>query len=455
MAQRCHVVATCRTGSLSTLQEIGLGEDSFQILEVPTWSTDEGQKLCSTLGKGLDESEFDGSPVSLTVGFKRQRDVYSRLSHDGKCGIRAVKLLYEAGLLTKALPLPVELVRRTACSILKASDFHSGWTEVLASRLAIQQSGAVSAYEATLEMVVCDFPCSGPEKLELLGRLQEIFCSSQDAMYACLAGVSLFLSGHEPLAFGLWTRAIEIDPTYAKAYSNRGAAFTDKGDEDRAIEDLTKAIQLDPKYVAAYYNRGVASTNKGDDDRAIGDYTKAIQLDPTLTKAYCNRGFVLCAKGAHDRAIEDYTKAIQLDPTAASGYYNRGVAFGGKGDEDRAIADFTMAIELDPTDADAYCNRGVAFATKGNHSRAIEEYTMAIELDPTDPEAYFNRGVSFAKEGSEDHAIENYTKAIELDPTCAKAYYNRGIAFDDKGDNELAIEDYTKAIELEPSLDKK
>ena len=44
--------------------------------------------------------------------------------------------------------------------------------------------------------------------------------------------------------------------------------------------DYNQAIQLNPKYGRAYVNRGSAWGNKGDLDRAIADYNQAIRLDP-------------------------------------------------------------------------------------------------------------------------------------------------------------------------------
>ncbi len=63
------------------------------------------------------------------------------------------------------------------------------------------------------------------------------------------------------------------------AYFNRGNAYDDLGQYQRAIQDYTRAIQLDPDLAQAYYNRGIVYYNLGEYQRAIQDYDKACSLD--------------------------------------------------------------------------------------------------------------------------------------------------------------------------------
>ena len=43
--------------------------------------------------------------------------------------------------------------------------------------------------------------------------------------------------------------------------------------------DYTKTLELNPEYTDVYINRGVAYSERKEYDRAIADYTKAIELD--------------------------------------------------------------------------------------------------------------------------------------------------------------------------------
>jgi tetratricopeptide (TPR) repeat protein len=130
----------------------------------------------------------------------------------------------------------------------------------------------------------------------------------------------------------------------------------------------------------AYIDRGNAFYNKRDYDRAIADYTQAIQLDPKLVKGYINRGLVFANKGDNDRAIADLNQATQLDPKSALAYINRGNSFINKGDTDSAIADFNQAIQLDPKSAH---ERGIdqVLATLQQKSQAQSTFARQRALE--------------------------------------------------------------------------
>ena len=137
----------------------------------------------------------------------------------------------------------------------------------------------------------------------------------------------------------------------AIAFSNRGVAYADEGDLDRAIDDYSEAIRLDPKSAHAYNGRGNAYARKGDIDGAIADYGEAIRVDPMYANAYNGRGNAYARKGDLDRAIAEYGEAIRVDPKYDTAYYNRGRARFYQGATADAEADLRQAAALDPADA--------------------------------------------------------------------------------------------------------
>ena len=71
--------------------------------------------------------------------------------------------------------------------------------------------------------------------------------------------------------------------------------------------------------MSAYFNRGSAWANKGEFDRAIADYDQAIQLDPKNTKAYYFRGMVWEKKRSLQAALADFKMHAQLAPSDRDG----------------------------------------------------------------------------------------------------------------------------------------
>lgn len=218
---------------------------------------------------------------------------------------------------------------------------------------------------------------------------------------------------HEKL-IEYYTRSIELNPGFAEAHNNRGAAYGRKGMFGDAIRDCSRAIELRPGYMEAYYNRGRAYNEIGDYESAIRDFTKVIECKPGFAEAYNYRGLAHGRKGMLNDAVRDCTAAIELKPDFAEAYSNRGLAFSGKGEHDLAVRDFSTAIRLKPDFAEAYNNRGRAFGAKREHDQAIRDYTMAVGLNPDFAEAYNNRAVSYFNLEQYDLAWADVKRCREL-----------------------------------------
>jgi Flp pilus assembly protein TadD len=63
-------------------------------------------------------------------------------------------------------------------------------------------------------------------------------------------------------------------------YFNRGLAFKVLGRLDDAHRDYTKAIEVDPSFAPAYANRGNVRILRNDVPGGMADFRKALALDP-------------------------------------------------------------------------------------------------------------------------------------------------------------------------------
>ncbi len=87
--------------------------------------------------------------------------------------------------------------------------------------------------------------------------------------------------------------AVSRNKNYLLAYNNRAILLGKHRNFNQAIEDLTTAISLKPDYAEAWYNRGVAYYQMGEKEKACGDWQKAAKLGFEQARAnivqYCSR----------------------------------------------------------------------------------------------------------------------------------------------------------------------
>jgi Flp pilus assembly protein TadD len=159
----------------------------------------------------------------------------------------------------------------------------------------------------------------------------------------------------------LWDDVINKYPDLKDAFCNRGSAYGELGQWDKAVVDYSRMIEIDPKDRDGYYSRGVAYANLGQWEKAIANYSRAIEIDPKYPVAYYNQGIAFYNLREMDKAIANYSRAIEVDPNYALAYSNRGVAYAAQGQWEKAVTDFSKTIEIDPDDTKAYYNRDIAY----------------------------------------------------------------------------------------------
>ena len=79
-------------------------------------------------------------------------------------------------------------------------------------------------------------------------------------------------------AYSDYTKAIELDEKFEKAWLNRGNVLSRQGRLEEAIEDYGVAITHNPEYAAAYYNRAIARQKEKKSVEACQDLNKAESL---------------------------------------------------------------------------------------------------------------------------------------------------------------------------------
>ncbi len=110
-------------------------------------------------------------------------------------------------------------------------------------------------------------------------------------------------------------------------YIERAVERLQKGEMNKALNDLNKAIEFDSLSFVSFYYRGVINSLKQKPEEALPDLDKALKLKPDFREGFLNRGIVRKCLTDYDGAISDYTAALNIDSTFAPAYYNRAMVY--------------------------------------------------------------------------------------------------------------------------------
>jgi adenylate cyclase len=203
----------------------------------------------------------------------------------------------------------------------------------------------------------------------------------------------------------MFTRAIEIDPTYARAYAG--------------IADCSSQLYK-------YWDASAANLEQADSASR-----KALELAPDLAEAHAARGFALTLGGSHEEANHEFETAIRLDPKLYEGYLYYGNGRFAEGKLAEAAKLFEQASTVRTEDYQAPALAGLCYAGLGRETdaRAAFEKTVRaaerhIELNPDDPRAYYLGATAWCRLGQVDKGLGWGDKALALDPDDAGVLYN-------------------------------
>jgi len=177
-------------------------------------------------------------------------------------------------------------------------------------------------------------------------------------------------------------------------------------DLTQALDDFTRATQIDPTFAKGY--AGAADTYN-----LLREYTD------------------MPGSQAFPLALADAKKAVALDDTLAEGH--RALAFADfywNWDAPGAEREFRRAIALDPKDAEAHHWYATSLSAMGRHPEALAEIEMARKLNPTSSSIASDRALLLANAGQTEQAIAVLQELENADPSFHSSHaYLAGIYF--------------------------
>jgi non-specific serine/threonine protein kinase len=226
----------------------------------------------------------------------------------------------------------------------------------------------------------------------------------------------------------MFTRAIELDPGYARAYAGIADCYSylymywDASQENlKAAEEAShRALLLDPELAEAHVARGLAvSLSKQYDDARI-EFETAIRLDPKQFEAYYFNARACFQQGKLEEAARLFEKASEVNPDDYQAPALLGTVYIGldrKADAEVAYRRAYLAaerhLELHPDDARALYLGAGCLARLGERARSLDWAGRALAIDPEDCGILYNVACTYALQGKSEEAIDCLEKAMK------------------------------------------
>jgi eukaryotic-like serine/threonine-protein kinase len=192
-------------------------------------------------------------------------------------------------------------------------------------------------------------------------------------------------------ALDYYRRAIDHDPTFARAYASLAEAQIYLGlgywgvrphdSLPEAFAHATKGLAFDPDSAEAHASAGVYHEwYEYNWDKAGAELEHAVSLNPSSSWIRICYAIHLCAIGELDEALTQRDLACQLDPSAMSVRGNATWILYLAGRREEAIAEGRMLRDIDPLSAYAAFSHGLVCAQGGEADEAVAAFRDAVRL---------------------------------------------------------------------------
>jgi tetratricopeptide (TPR) repeat protein len=254
----------------------------------------------------------------------------------------------------------------------------------------------------------------------------------------------------------VWHELAEVVPDLVTAHVQLGEAFAAAAFEEEALDSWKRALELDPTEARATYNLAIASLKREGMALALPLFRKAGELDPSQDELF----FALLGVKQPPSEPIDPTR---VKPTRDARLGAAGLALRG---EDLFAAAELVRLSLDelPDDAEALALAAYAYLKQEAANEAMACALRALTLAPTLPTALYSLGVAYARRtGLNRHAARvfialakqagthalvhvllaesllglqrydqagrAYRLAVRLDPACVRARFGLAAAY--------------------------
>lgn len=249
-----------------------------------------------------------------------------------------------------------------------------------------------------------------PESVQLQASAGAFTASSLEVVHEYGLAMEQQFAGNFQSALQLFSKAVDLDPNFARAYSGMAAVAGDLGQQ----QDAEKYIKLAMEHVdhmtdrERYRIRGLYYATTGNWQKCVEEYGALMKLYPADNIGQSN--LAICFADMHNmpRAMEEARRAVQIEPQQMPARMNFSLYACYSGDFQTCEREGREVQRLSPLYAESYLVVAYAQLGQGQLPQAAETYQQLEKVSA--------RGASLATSGMANLALYEgrYIEAIQI-----------------------------------------
>ena len=172
---------------------------------------------------------------------------------------------------------------------------------------------------------------------------------------------------------------------------------------------------LNPFLAEAHLLLGFCHSEKGEFERAVDEVRKALSLDPDNAVAHCELGYLYGKMGKAKEALRAFEEAAKKDPRCALALRGAALWHARLGNVGEAVERLKQALSLDPNYGAAYAQLALTFEREGDLRRAAEYMRRAVRICPDNPYYRLQLSVMLQKLGKAEEAAREAEEAFKIE----------------------------------------
>uniref|UniRef100_A0A672S2H8 Cell division cycle protein 27 homolog n=1 Tax=Sinocyclocheilus grahami TaxID=75366 RepID=A0A672S2H8_SINGR len=198
----------------------------------------------------------------------------------------------------------------------------------------------------------------------------------------CVAGNCFSLQREHDIAIKFFTRAIQVDPSFAYAYTLLGHELVLTEELEKALGCFRNAIRLNKRHYNAWYGLGMIYYKQEKFNLAEIHFKKALSINPQSSVLLCHIGVVQHALKKSDHALETLNRAISIDPKNPLCKFHRASILFANEKYKAALQELEELKQIVPKESLVYFLIGKVYKKLGQTHLALMNFSWAMDLDP-------------------------------------------------------------------------